>query len=289
MSDESPALPTEIVPILSGGGTRVPAHVGVLSALRDLHVGYRKMVGVSGGSIVAALAAAGWSCERMRELSLETDFRQFRETSIITLLRHGGLTNGNRFETWIDDVLQGRCFGDMELDLQVLATDINGGGPVLFNRQRTPHLRVSQAVRYSMSIPLLFSFKTYEGQILTDGVVLAEDALHVDWSGDGKPVVCFRLRSKGRLRPMRSNRVLPLATYVTLLIQTFMNAVSREYVHAQHWQNTIVIDTGDISPVDFSLPPEARRILFETGYRTTIDMLPVKLARGMAAARNEPP
>ena len=279
----------EIVPILSGGGTRVSIHVGVLTALRDLQIAFTHIVGVSGGSIVAALAAAGWSCERMRDLAMQTDFKQFLELSLMSLLRTGGLSNGDRFEGWMDDLLERRTFADTERDLHVLATDINGGGPVLFNRQRTPTVRISQAVRYSMSVPLLFSFKTHEQHIMTDGVVLAEDALHRDWSGRGTPVVCFRLRSLGRVKQVRPNRMLPLATYVMLLVQTFMNAVSREYVHAQHWHNTIVVDTGDVSAVDFSLPPEVRRQLYETGYRTTHELLPIKLARSLSGAGQAAP
>ena len=42
-----------LVPVLAGGGTRLAAHVGVLAALDDLGVRYARIVGVSGGSIVA--------------------------------------------------------------------------------------------------------------------------------------------------------------------------------------------------------------------------------------------
>lgn len=46
-----------ITPILAGSGARLPAHVGVLQALKELGYGYRHLVGVSGGSVIAALAA----------------------------------------------------------------------------------------------------------------------------------------------------------------------------------------------------------------------------------------
>jgi NTE family protein len=77
----------------------------------------------------------------------------------------------------------------------VLATDINGGGPVVFNRLHTPHLKVSKTVRCSMSIPLFFSFQPFNNHIMTDGVILSEDALHQDWSGSGLALICFRLKS----------------------------------------------------------------------------------------------
>lgn len=280
----SEAQARTIVPILSGGGTRLPCYVGILQALADLGYRYEHIVGVSGGSVVAALAAAGWPLDRMRALALETDFRQFRGFSAVSLLRSGGLSSGDGFEHWIDAQLEGRRFSELPLDLHVLATDINGGGPVLFSRASTPGVKVSQAVRYSMSIPLLFAFKAFEDHIMADGVILSEDALHQDWSGDGTPAVCFRLRSQGTARRLKPARLLPLATYLQLLVQTFMNAVSREYVHAEYWHRTIVVNTGEVSPVDFVLPLEVRTQLLQWGYETTREYLPRKLQLGTGQA-----
>ncbi|MEY8214585.1 MAG: patatin-like phospholipase family protein, partial [Colwellia sp.] len=49
----------KIVPILAGGGTRLPAHLGVLCALQQLELQFDHIVGVSGGSIVASFFASG--------------------------------------------------------------------------------------------------------------------------------------------------------------------------------------------------------------------------------------
>ncbi len=281
---DNAGLPSQIVPILSGGGTRLPCYVGILQALQDMDVGYDIVVGVSGGSIVAALAALGWGVPQMQALAYETDFEQFRGYSAISLLRSGGLCSGDGFERWMDERLQGATFADLPKSLHVLATDINGGGPVVFNRALTPTMKVSRAVRYSMSIPLVFAFKTFEGHVMADGVILAEDALHQDWSGDGTPAVCFRLRSQPqRKTQLQTNRFLPLLTYVQLLVQTFMHAMAREYVHAEYWHSTIVVNTGDISPVNFSLPLATKKQLHEWGYGTTREFLPRKLAAHLSA------
>lgn len=285
---EPPAQPTEIVPILSGGGTRLSCYIGILRALGDLGLSYRHLVGVSGGAVVAALAAAGWTHEEMERLALETDFNQFRGFSPVSLLRAGGLSSGNTFERWIDRHLKGLRFRDLPVDLHLLATDINGGGPVVFDRSVTPDMPVSRAVRFSMSIPLLFTFKTYEGRIMADGAILSEDALHRDWSGRGTPSVCFRLRSQPRTQELRWHRLVPLATFVHLLVQTFMNAVSREFVHAEYWYQTVVVDTGDVSPVDFALPAHTRRALLQRGYDTTMQYLPRKLAQALATTSARP-
>ncbi len=267
----------EIVPIFSGGGTRLPCYVGILKALNDLNLDFRSLVGVSGGSIVAAMVAAGKSIDQMKNLALHTDFKQFRGFSLMNLIRTGGLSSGDNFERWMDDQLAGARFCDLVLDLHVLATDINGGGPVVFNKARTPQMKVSEAVRYSMSIPLLFSFKTFENHVMADGVILAEDALHQDWSGRNVPVVCFRLKSEGEDKPISRRRLFPLVSYILMLIQTFMNAMSREYVHAQYWHNTVLINTGDVSSVDFGLSVGKKEELLRQGYDTTMQVIPHKL------------
>jgi NTE family protein len=267
----------EIVPIFSGGGTRLPCYVGILMALAELKLTFKSLVGVSGGSIVAAMLAVGKTHQELKQLALETDFRQFRGFSLINLIRTGGLSSGDTFEQWMDDQLGGARFTDLNCDLHVLATDINGGGPVVFNRSRTPQMKVSQAVRFSMSIPLMFSFKTFENHIMADGVILAEDALHQDWSTRGVPVVCFRLKSDGEDKPVLRRRIFPLVSYILMLIQTFMNAMSREYVHAQYWHNTVLINTGNVSSVDFNLPYDKKLNLLELGYQTTKNVIPMKL------------
>lgn len=267
----------EIVPIFSGGGTRLPCYVGILMALEDLDLTYQHLVGVSGGSIVAAMVAAGKSIDEMQKLALHTDFKQFKGFSLLNLIRTGGLSSGDTFENWMDRELDGVLFRDLKLDLHVLATDINGGGPVIFNKERTPDMKVSQAVRFSMSIPLLFSFKTFENHVMADGVILAEDALHQDWSRRAVPVVCFRLKSDNEDRPILKHRYFPLVSYVLMLIQTFMNAMSREYVHAQYWHNTVLINTGSVSSVDFALPLEKKLILLRQGYDTATSVIPQKL------------
>mgnify|MGYP006405456945 FL=1 len=274
----------QIVPIFSGGGTRLSAHIGIIKALHDMKIGFDTLVGVSGGSIIASLYAKGYSVEQMRELALVTDFKQFTEFSLVRLLREGGLSSGDVFQNWIDEQLEGAVFADMPLDLNILATDVNGGGPVLFNKHATPDMKVSEAVRYSMSIPLIFSFKPFKEYLLVDGAILSEDALFEDWRGDGTPSVCFRLQSTEQKRKAIKKNLLQLPQYVGMLIRTFMTAISREYVNAKYWHNTVVVNTGEVSAVDFSLTPEIKNTLFELGYSTTKEFLPKKCAGFMRSS-----
>ena len=266
----------KIVPILAGGGTRLPAHLGVLHALSKLQIQFDNIVGVSGGSIIASFFASGLSMDEMKEIALTTNYTQFTGFSLFKLIRNGGLSSGDVFEQWVDKHLQGKTFVQMDMRLHIVATDVRSGKPVIFNQENTPHMKVSEAVRYSMSIPLVFSFKPFGKHLMVDGSILSEDALHRNWAEDNTPVMCFRLRSEYEYDEPKANRYFPIFTYITLLIRTFMTTISREYINDAFWHNTIVINTGECSGVNFSMTNEQKLQLFDIGYQTALEIIPIK-------------
>jgi NTE family protein len=267
----------KIVPIFSGGGTRLTAHIGIIKALQELDLNFDHMVGISGGSIVSALYCCGRSLDDIMELALDTDFRQFRGYSVLRLLMDGGLSSGNKFEQWMDKQLNGITFKELPKNLNIVATDINGGGPVVFNKATAPDLKVSEAVRYSMSIPLLFSFKRYKHHLLVDGAILSEDALFQGWSGSNQTNVCFRLKSQQITTAHKRQSFFQLPEFIFMLIRTFMTSLSREYVHTERWHNTIVVNTGTISSVDFKMSQQAKHWLYRAGYESAKKFIPIIL------------
>jgi len=266
----------KIVPILAGGGTRLPAHLGVLSALLELDINFEHIVGVSGGSIISSFFASGLPIEEIKKIALETDYNKFRGFSLFNLIRNGGLSSGDAFEKWVDNHLQGKTFSQLDKQLHIVATDVKSGKPVIFNQENTPDMRISQAVRFSMSIPLFFSFKPFGKHLMVDGSILSEDALHRDWAKDGTSVMCFRLRGEYEYDELKTNTWFPIFNYITLLIRTFMTTISREYINDAFWHNTIVINTGDCSAVDFTMTDEQKLQLFEAGYKTALEIVPIK-------------
>lgn len=269
----------EMVPVFAGGGTRLPAYVGVLRALEELQVRFSRLVGSSGGSLVAALYCAGWSVERLYDLALDIDFARFRGFSLLSLMRYGGLSSGAALENWLDQQLGGARFCDLPLDLHVVATDVLSQQPVVFDRQTTPEMRVATAVRFSVGIPLLFSYCRYNDSLLVDGSILAEDALRQNWGQNGAPLILFRLRAEVPTVVGPSRSYYPLPHYLLLLIRTFLTSLSHEYVADLYWSKTLVIKTDSYSPLEFSLPLTAKKRLCQLGYDTTLAYLPLKLGR----------
>nr|WP_240905969.1 patatin-like phospholipase family protein [Thiorhodococcus mannitoliphagus] len=224
----------------------------------------------------------------MKDLASGVDFRQFRDFSLYQLFFHGGLSSGDGFERWMDERLEGACFEDLRLDLHVIATDVRTGAPVIFDRASHPRMPVSQSIRYSIGIPLLFAYREHDHDLMIDGSILSEDALRRDWAKDGTPICCFRLRANPDAGQSRARRWL-LPDYLQLLMRAFMTSLSREFIQDAFWNSTIVIETNGVSPLEFRLTPETKLKLFQQGYDTTLKIFPIKIHSFLQNADSERP
>jgi len=124
---------------------------------------------------------------------------------------------------------------------------------------------------------LVFSFKRFGKHLMVDGSILSEDALHRDWAKDGTPVLCFRLRGEYENDEIKVRGLFPIVQYISLLIRTFMTTISREYINDAFWHNTVVVNTGLSSAVDFTMTPEQKEVLYSRGYDTAAEILPIKV------------
>ena len=55
-----------------------------------------------------------------------------------------------------------------------------------------------------------------------------------------------------------------------------MTTISREYINDAFWHNTIIINTGLCSAVDFGMSEEKKMALFDIGYQTAMEIVPIK-------------
>ena len=67
----------KVAVVLSGGGSKGAAHIGVLKALEENHVPIDYIAGTSIGAIIGGLYANGWSPAEMEELIVSEEFRQW--------------------------------------------------------------------------------------------------------------------------------------------------------------------------------------------------------------------
>jgi NTE family protein len=175
--------------IFEGGGVKGIAYIGAMQILKDRGVlpDIRRVGGTSAGAINALIYALGYSIPEQREILRSTDFRKFMDDSfgairdIRRLAREFGWHKGDFFESWIGDLIEQRLgnrhatFQDLSAaghpDLYVIGTNLSTGYAEVFSAERHASMKLTTAVRISMSIPLFFAAMRHgaRGDIYVDG------------------------------------------------------------------------------------------------------------------------
>jgi len=178
--------------VLSGGGAKGLAHIGVLKVLEEAGIRPDYIAGTSMGGIVGGLYAIGYSADSLEKIANRTKWSYYLSDDIprraITLEEKedydrfilsipisekgieipGGVINGQNIENLLSQlcspVYNIRDFSDFQIPFVCSATDIETGKEVVFRNGYLPH-----ALRATMSIPSIFDPIELNGKLLVDG------------------------------------------------------------------------------------------------------------------------
>ncbi len=153
----------EIGLVLSGGGIRGLAHVGVLKALAEEGIEPDCVSGTSAGAIVGAFYAASHTAEETLEFFVEKS--PFR-LSKLTLAKPGFFDTEKVIED-LSEYFPDDSFEALDRTLYVTATDLVAARKIVFDSG--PLIRPILA---SSSVPLVFTPTEIDGRFLADGGIL---------------------------------------------------------------------------------------------------------------------
>ncbi len=151
--------------VLSGGGARCCAHLGVVRALREAGVPIDVVGGTSGGAIFGAQVALGWTAEEMLARSDEA-LNQRGSLWDLSLPIHG-LIEGRRFKDMLNHLFGGYRIEDLRTPFFCVSTNLSRGD--LAVHRSGP---LGRWVRASMSVPGLGPPLFDDGEVYVDGSVL---------------------------------------------------------------------------------------------------------------------
>lgn len=175
-SGPAPVKPVEIPPLvqsvprklpkiglaLGGGAARGFAHIGVIQVLEEAGIRPSLVVGTSAGSLVAALYASGKSGAQLQQVAETMEEATFADWTLPIFNR--GMLRGESLARYVNTQVNGRTIENMPLPLGVVATDLNSGQGVLFQRGDA-----SSAVRASSAVPAVFQPVKISGHEYVDG------------------------------------------------------------------------------------------------------------------------
>jgi len=155
----------DITLVLSGGGARGIAHIGVIEELVKLNVNIASISGTSMGALIGGIYAVG-KLEEFKQWMLKVN-----RTKIFKLIDFSfstqGLVKGERIFNEIKEFITDVNIEDLPIKYTATAFDIANGREVVFDKGS-----LYNAIRASISIPTIFTPLTLGDSVFIDGGVV---------------------------------------------------------------------------------------------------------------------
>ena len=273
--------------VLSGGGARGAAHIGVIKVLQEYRVPIDCVVGTSMGSLVGAAFASGTSVPDMEKLvgELTTNVlfqdaplreelqirRKQEDRSLLFSSELGvasiggsmlprGIVSGVQLETVLRKVSAPgyRNFDELPIPYRAVATNLVTGREVVFDKGE-----LAKVMRASMSVPVAIAPVEIDGQLLVDGMLV-----------DNLPVVVARA--------MGADIIIAVNVGTPLMKREELGSilgVAGQMLSILTEQN-VQASLASLKPTDIVISPELGD--YATG---DFDHMPKTLPIGEAAAR----
>lgn len=282
--------------VLSGGGARGIAHVGVIQVLEEMKIPIFCIAGTSMGAIVGGLYASGMSPAEMEKFVTgmdwdeafkdkpppnELSFRRKQESADYLInfdlgLKGGkfaipkGLLQGQNLNLILKSLLfhtEGiDDFDKLNIPFRAVATDIETGDAVILGKGE-----LVKSIRASMSIPALFAPVEIDNRILVDGGVANNLPINIARQMGADVVIVVDISTQLSSREQLTSSVEITAQLTSIMIQRNTDA---QLLTMREADVLIRPDMGNISTGDFRRAVEAIAV-----GRTKAEMMKPQLAR----------
>ena len=165
---QAPPKKIRIALALGGGAARGFAHIGVIKALEAQGIYPDIVVGTSAGSVVGALYAAGNNGFALQRVAMDMDEATISDWAIPLFGKVSGVLKGDALQAYVNKAVHNAPIEKLKLPFGAVATDLNSGQPILFQRGNT-----GQAVRASSAVPSVFQPVKIGSRTYVDGGLVA--------------------------------------------------------------------------------------------------------------------
>jgi NTE family protein len=239
--------------VLSGGGARGFAHLGVLQALNEAGIFPDVVAGTSAGALVGVLYCDGYSPKDIFKIMNAGGRLSYMRPT----LPRDGLLQISGIIKILECHLRSKTFNELKIPLFVTATDINNGQVVYFSEGK-----ILDPVIASASIPVLFKPVIIKNESYVDGGVLDNLPIH--------PI-------EGKCRVIIGSFVNPIGYedsiggLLKIAVRTFMLSMSKEIMEKSKKFDLFI---APIELKDFGiLDSEHADTFFKIGYKATKEKL----------------
>lgn len=226
----------KIALVLASGGAKGFAHIGAIEALEESGYEITSIAGASMGALIGGIYATG-GLDKVKEWMYDlTDKEVFRLVDF-TLSPHA-LVKGERVMDALKAIVPDCDIQNLNIPYCAVATDLKNGKEVVFRSGS-----LYDAIRASISIPMLFRPVEYGDMLLIDGAITNGLPLDRVVRTDGDMLVAVNLddyewEDDDKEMPKSHDEDSPLRI-LSRKFQAGLNALSNNYISLTY--NTISI------------------------------------------------
>ncbi|MCB9727821.1 MAG: patatin-like phospholipase family protein [Deltaproteobacteria bacterium] len=229
--------------VLSGGGARGLAHIGVLEALEQAGLTIDRVAGTSVGALVAGLYATGITPWEIRDVCLREVRAPFDDFTVPMV----ALSRGRRMERMLQRIYGDALIEELSIDFFCVSADLVSAQAVV---HRSGSL--AAAVAASASIPGVAPPRVHEGRLLVDGGVLNNLPTDIMAARAEGPIIASDVMNDDEVahsgRPHRPSRTIAqrlvrrlpaVDARLPTIVETLSRASLLGSVHAAHAQREL--------------------------------------------------
>lgn len=150
--------------VLASGGAKGFAHIGAIEALEESGYEITSIAGASMGALIGGLYATG-GLDKVKEWMYDLTAKDVFGLVDFTLSPHA-LVKGNKIMEALQDIVPDCEIENLQIPYCAVATDVKEGKEVVFRSGS-----LYNAIRASISIPMLFRPVEHEDMLLIDGAI----------------------------------------------------------------------------------------------------------------------
>lgn len=141
------------------------AHIGVIKSLIKHKIPIDIIAGSSSGALVGSLYALWNDVERVEKMVRDMTYKDLADV-LVDPSWGGSLIKGKKTVEYLRTLFGNEIIENLKTSLAVVATDVNSAKEIIFDRGD-----MAEAVRASISVPLMYSPVILDGRLLVDGGV----------------------------------------------------------------------------------------------------------------------
>lgn len=177
--------------VLSGGSIKGISQIGALHCLKKNNMldHINTIAATSAGSMVGMLYSAGYQPMELFKFMKLINLEQAKKIDAQNMITKYGLDDGTRIMLILQKLISAKnysievtfkdFFKKTNINFIVTGTCINDKKIYYFSHANYPNMKVLDAIRISISLPILFTPCLYEGKIFIDGGCIDNFPIHL--------------------------------------------------------------------------------------------------------------